>query len=64
MKENKKEQEQKTVIEMAELKFGKEKLAELKAQFPGRKLNIIVVEHAFVYRSRSWIRCSIEVYHE
>ena len=29
---------------MAELKFGKEKLAELKAQFPGRKLNIIVVE--------------------
>lgn len=43
MKTDKKAQE-KTVIEMAELKFGKEKLAELKAQFPGRKLNIIVVE--------------------
>ena len=29
---------------MAELKFGKEKLEELKARFHGRKLNIIVVE--------------------
>ena len=32
------------VIALAEQKFGKEKLAELQAQFPGRKLNILVVE--------------------
>lgn len=44
MSKTSKEQTQKTVAEMAELKFGKEKLAELKAQFPGRQLNIIVVE--------------------
>ena len=31
-------------IEIAEAKFGKEKLAELKSQFNGRKLNIIAVE--------------------
>lgn len=32
------------VIALAEQKFGKEKLAELQAQFPGRKLNILAVE--------------------
>ena len=44
MSKTSKEQIQKTVAEMAELKFGKEKLAALKAQFPGRQLNIRVVE--------------------
>lgn len=32
------------VIEIAENKFGKDKLAEIQAMYPGRKLNIIVVE--------------------
>lgn len=39
-----KEAMEKTVAEIAEQKFGKEKLAGLQAQFPGRKLNILVVE--------------------
>ena len=43
MKENNKEQTQ-TAIELAEKRFGKEKLAQIKAQFPGRKLNVIAVE--------------------
>ncbi len=43
MKEEKNEQPL-SAIELAEKRFGKEKLAELKAQFPGRKINIIVVE--------------------
>ena len=43
MKEEKNEQTL-SVIELAEKRFGKEKLAEIKAQYPGRKLNIIVVE--------------------
>ena len=34
----------KTVAQIAEEKFSKEKLEQLKAQFNGRKLNIIVIE--------------------
>lgn len=42
--DNQKQKIEKTVAQMAEQKFGKEKLAELQAQYPGRKLNILVVE--------------------